>query len=96
MDRAARAVLEERSLGKEFKHATGHGVGFAAIDHNARPRLHPVSDDVLRVGMTFNVEPAVYFDDWGGLRHCDVVTVTHSGAEVLTPFHSTLSELTLS
>jgi Xaa-Pro aminopeptidase len=96
VDRAARAVLEEWGHGKEFKHSTGHGVGFAAIDHNARPRLHPVSDDLLRPGMTFNVEPAVYFDGYGGLRHCDVVAVTASGVEVLTPFHSTLAELTLS
>lgn len=96
VDRAARGVLEEHGLGKEFKHSTGHGVGFAAIDHNARPRLHPVSDDVLRPGMTFNVEPAVYFDGYGGLRHCDVVAVTATGAEVLTPFHSTLAELILS
>jgi hypothetical protein len=29
------------------KHSTGHGVGFAAIDHNALPRLHPESDDEL-------------------------------------------------
>src|SRR5205085_2915584 len=31
VDRAAREVLAGRGLGREFKHSTGHGVGFAAI-----------------------------------------------------------------
>jgi len=86
VDRAARAVLTAHRFGERFKHSTGHGVGFAAIDHNARPRLHPQSDDTLEVGMVFNVEPAIYIDGYGGLRHCDVVAITENGVEVLTPF----------
>lgn len=93
VDRAAREVFRSHGFAKEFKHSTGHGVGFAAINHNARPRLHPVSDDVLQVGMVFNVEPALYFEGRGGLRHCDVVVVTPAGAEVLTPFHVNREEL---
>lgn len=96
VDREARDVLRSHGLAKEFKHATGHGVGFAAINHNALPRVHPKSEDVLEVGMVFNVEPAVYFEGYGGLRHCDVVTVTPEGAEVLTPFQASLEELVVS
>jgi Xaa-Pro aminopeptidase len=88
VDRAAREVLFERGFGDAFKHSTGHGVGFAAIDHNARPRLHPESDDELEAGMVFNVEPAVYFEGYGGVRHCDVVALAEGGAEVLTPFQA--------
>jgi Xaa-Pro aminopeptidase len=36
--------------------------------------------------MTFNVEPAIYFDGYGGMRHCDVVAVTSTGVEVMTEF----------
>jgi Xaa-Pro aminopeptidase len=36
--------------------------------------------------MTFNVEPAAYFDGIGGMRQCDVVAVTQNGAIVLTDF----------
>lgn len=93
VDWAARQVLTQRGFGPQFRHGTGHGVGFAAIDHNARPRLHPVSDDLLEVGMVFNVEPAIYIEGWGGLRHCDMVAVTSEGAELLTPFQSDLDEL---
>jgi Xaa-Pro aminopeptidase len=96
VDHAARSCLRQRGFEKEFRHSTGHGVGFAAINHNAEPRLHPRSEDVLEVGMVFNVEPALYFENYGGLRHCDMVTVTPAGAEVLTPFHGNLEELLLS
>jgi Xaa-Pro aminopeptidase len=93
VDHAARAVLEERSFGRAFTHGTGHGVGFAAIDHGARPRLHPASADILETGMVFNVEPAVYLPGVAGVRHCDVVALSGSGTTVLTPFHDTLGEL---
>lgn len=82
VDRAARSVLEERGFGPQFKHGLGHGVGFAAANANGRPRINPASPDVLEAGMTFNIEPAIYFDGYGGMRHCDVVAVTTSGDEV--------------
>ena len=88
VDTAARRVLQRHGFGSAFRHATGHGVGFSAIDHNAPPRLHPASDDVLANGMVFNVEPAVYVDGYGGLRHCDVVALVDGRAEVLTPFQT--------
>ena len=95
VDAAARKVLAARGFGAQFKHSTGHGVGFAAIDAGAQPRLHPVSPDVLLTGMVCNVEPAIYIDGFGGIRHCDVVAVTESGCEVLTPFHAAMTELVI-
>ena len=93
VDRAARSVLEAHGFGDAFTHGTGHGVGFAAIDHTASPRLHPASDDVLEAGMVFNVEPAIYIPGLGGVRHCDVVELREAAAEVLTPFHCRLEDL---
>ena len=93
VDAAARGVLTDHGFGDAFKHSTGHGVGFEAISPNALPRLHPKSDDVLRTGMVFNVEPAVYFHGYGGLRHCDMVALTEAGAELLTPFQAAPAEL---
>ena len=86
VDHAARSVMESHGFGKAFKHAAGHGVGFAAANPNGRPRIHPCSPDVLEPGMTFNLEPAAYFDDYGGMRHCDIIAVTRDGAEVMTDF----------
>ncbi len=95
VDAAARDSLAHSGYAQEFKHSTGHGVGFSAISANALPRLHPASDDVLEVGMVFNVEPAVYFDGYGGIRHCDVVAVGEKGAEVLTQFQKDLRTLAI-
>jgi Xaa-Pro aminopeptidase len=86
VDHAARSVMESHNLGKAFKHSAGHGVGFAAANPNGRPRIHPLSPDVLEAGMTFNLEPAAYFDDYGGMRHCDLIAVTEGGARVMSDF----------
>ena len=95
VDKAARGVLTGRGFGENFKHATGHGVGFLAANHDGIPRIHPKSTDVLEVGMTFNIEPAIYLDGYAGMRHCDVVAVTSHGAEVLTDFQSAPWEMEL-
>ncbi len=86
VDEAARSVLTNRGFGPAYKHATGHGVGFTAADANALPRLHPASSDILETGMTFNIEPAIYIEGVGGMRHCDMVVCTRDGVEVLTDF----------
>ena len=96
VDRAARSVLTERGFGKQFKHPVGHGVGFGAINHNAKPRLHPLSDETLEVGMVFNIEPAIYFDGECGMRHCEMVAVAEHGADVLTTFQNEMNRLVLS
>jgi Xaa-Pro aminopeptidase len=86
VDAAARDALAAHGLGEAFKHGAGHGVGFAAANATGRPRIHPLSPDVLETGMTFNLEPAVYFEGYGGMRHCDLVAVTEDGVRVLTDF----------
>lgn len=93
VDHAARSILGVHGFESEFSHSTGHGVGFTAIAHNARPRIHPKSEEQLQEGMVFNIEPAVYIEGWGGIRHCDMVAVSSSGAEVLTPFQSRIEDL---
>ena len=93
VDAAARNVLIRHGFGAEFSHPTGHGVGFAASDPNALPRIHPKSPDVLVAGMTFNIEPAIYCDGVGGMRHCDMVACSPSGADVLTDLTETLNDV---
>jgi Xaa-Pro aminopeptidase len=88
VDAVARNVLARHGFGDAFKHSAGHGVGFTAADPNALPRIHPASSDVLQAGMTFNIEPAIYIEGIGGMRHCDVVVCTSSGEDVLTGFQS--------
>jgi Xaa-Pro aminopeptidase len=84
IDAITREVLTKHGFGEKFTHSTGHGVGYAAIDGSAPPRLHPASKDILKQGMVFNV---------GGIRHCDMVQVTESGCELMTDFQSDVKEL---
>ncbi|MDQ6679059.1 MAG: Xaa-Pro peptidase family protein [Acidobacteriota bacterium] len=95
VDGAARHVLDTLGFGARFKHSTGHGVGFGAIDANALPRIHPKSPGRLEEGMVFNIEPGIYFEDYGGMRHCDMVALTARGAELLTPFQSHIEDLAI-
>ena len=55
----------------------------------------PASDDRLEAGMVFSLEPAIYIEDYGGLRHCDMALVTETGVEILTPFQSSIEHLVI-
>jgi len=94
LDRVARIPIESYGFGALIRHAAGHGAGFGTLDHTARPRLHPKSDDVLEPGMVVKLELGVYSDD-AGVRKSDIVAVTDSGANALTRFHCSFSELAL-
>jgi Xaa-Pro aminopeptidase len=94
VDRAAREALAGRGLASGFRHPAGHGAGFGATDHTARPNLHPKSEDVLHPGMVVTLQSGVYTGE-SGIRHADMVIVTHHDPVVLTNFHATLPELAL-
>ena len=95
VDSASRKVVRDFGLGACLRHGTGHGVGFSPMSAYSVPRLHAESRDVLQEGMVFNVEPAVYIEGYGGVRHCDMVLVTPSGYELMTAFQSDLQSFVL-
>jgi Xaa-Pro aminopeptidase len=82
VDAAARKVLDEAGLGKNFTHSTGHGVG---LEIHEAPRVATGQKEVLKPGMVITVEPGVYFPGKWGIRIEDMVAVTATGCEVLTP-----------
>jgi Xaa-Pro aminopeptidase len=43
--------------------------------------------------MVFNIEPAIYIEGYGGLRHCDMVAVNDTDAELLTEFQFKMDSL---
>jgi Xaa-Pro aminopeptidase len=96
VDAASRRAITGFGLGEYLRHGTGHGVGFSPISAYSIPRLHMKSSDVLQEGTVFNVEPAVYVDGYGGIRHCDMVAVTATGYELLTDFQTDAASLTSS
>ena len=82
VDVAARKVLKKAGLGKYFTHSTGHGVG---LEIHETPRVAAGQQEVLQPGMVITIEPGVYFPGKWGIRIEDMVAVTATGCEVLTP-----------
>ena len=82
VDEAARKVLRKAGLGRYFTHSTGHGVG---LEIHETPRVAAGQKEVLKPGMVITIEPGVYFPGKWGVRIEDMVAVTESGGEVLTP-----------
>jgi Xaa-Pro aminopeptidase len=82
VDAAARKVLKKHGLAQYFSHSTGHGLG---LEIHEAPRLASAQSQVLQPGMVITIEPGAYVPGKQGVRIEDVVVVTATGCEVLTP-----------
>ena len=90
VDRAGRQVLKKAGYEAYFTHSTGHGVG---IEVHESPRLAKGQIQKLVAGMIVTIEPGIYISGDSGVRIEDMVLVTESGHEVLTPTTKDLIEV---
>ncbi|OZC02788.1 M24 family metallopeptidase [Rubricoccus marinus] len=82
LDALARGVLDDAGLAEYFTHSLGHGVG---LDVHEWPRLSSAVQHVLPEGATVTIEPGVYVPDRFGLRIEDIIALTSTGCDNLTP-----------
>ena len=90
VDEAARGVLRRAGLAEAFSHSTGHGVG---LEIHESPRVGAGQTARLFPGMVITIEPGIYLAGRFGIRIEDMVAVTRTGGQVLTPAPKTLIEL---
>jgi Xaa-Pro aminopeptidase len=90
VDEAARGVLRQAGLAEAFTHSTGHGVG---LEIHEQPRVGAGQTTRLLPGMVITIEPGVYLAGQFGVRIEDMVAVTETGGQVLTPAPKALIEL---
>jgi Xaa-Pro aminopeptidase len=90
VDEAARSVLRRAGLSEVFSHSTGHGVG---LEIHEPPRIGAGQKDRLEAGMVVTIEPGIYLPGKFGIRIEDMVAVTRTGGEILTPAPRALIEL---
>ncbi len=81
IDFAARKYLKSKKLEKYFGHSLGHGVG---LQVHESPAISSWNSEILKEGMVFTIEPAVYIPQQFGIRIEDMVHVTQNGVEVLS------------
>jgi Xaa-Pro aminopeptidase len=90
VDEAARSILRREGLAEAFTHSTGHGVG---LEIHEPPRVGTGQNTLLQPGMVITIEPGIYLEGRFGIRIEDMVAVTRTGGQVLTPAPKALIEL---
>lgn len=90
VDEACRSVLRKAGLAEAFSHSTGHGVG---LEIHESPRIGAEQTNRLLAGMVVTIEPGIYLAGQFGIRIEDMVAVTRTGGQVLTPAPKALIEL---
>ena len=81
IDAVARDYIARQGFGDFFGHGLGHGVG---LDVHEKPVVSFRSEEVVREGMVFTIEPGIYLPGWGGVRIEDMVVATTDGCRVLS------------
>lgn len=80
VDATARTRIDSEGYGAAFFHRTGHGIG---LEGHEEPYIIGGNTEALRRGMTFSVEPGIYFPGEYGARIEDIVACGPDGVDEL-------------
>ncbi|MCY4371623.1 MAG: Xaa-Pro peptidase family protein [bacterium] len=86
--RATRQVIVDAGYGDWFRHRTGHCIG---LDVHEEPFISPEDDTPLEAGMTFTIEPSVFWPGRVGVRVEDIILCTPQGGVKLNEHPTSLA-----
>jgi Xaa-Pro dipeptidase len=75
--------FEKKGVNEYYLHRTGHGIG---LEGHEDPYIAKGNDLILEEGMTFSIEPGLYYKNEFGIRIEDIVVVTKDGHKTLNHF----------
>jgi len=81
IDKKARNFIKQKGFGDNFRHSLGHGIG---LEVHESPRINSKNNRILKPGMVFTIEPAIYLPNKFGVRIEDIALVTDKGAKKLS------------
>ena len=85
--RATRQMIVDAGYGDWFRHRTGHCIG---LDVHEEPFISPEDNTPLEAGMTFTIEPSVFWPGRVGVRVEDIVVCTPTGGVKLNEYSTDL------
>jgi len=80
---ATRAVIDKSGYGDWFRHRTGHCIG---LDTHERPFISEEDRTILEKGMTFTIEPSIFWPGHVGVRVEDMFVCQPGGANCLNGY----------
>ena len=90
VDKAARDVIAAAGYGDFFTHSTGHSIG---LEVHEGPNFSSRCEEAIPAGAVLSVEPGIYLEGKYGVRIEDMILITETGCENLTPVAKELLEL---
>jgi len=83
VDQQVHDYLEEQGVLEYAQHHTGHNLGMEAHE---REFIDRGSDEVMRPGHAYSIEPGIYVPGEAGYRHSDTILITEDGVEQITDY----------
>ncbi len=81
VDQAVHDYFDEHGVLEYTQHHTGHNIG---MEGHEREFIDRGSEEIMKPGHIYSIEPGIYIQDDAGYRHSDTIVITEDGTEMVT------------